>query len=90
MIRVETPDTISAFDLVERLRGYRAHSSPLDGGAQEVVVEDFPKGNLREILEHVSEWAAAYALDTVALRVGSASYRLRVDRHGGLEWHEVG
>jgi hypothetical protein len=89
MIAVETTDSISAFDLVQRLGRYRARSSPLDGGAQEVVIEYVAAGQLRDILQQISEWARAYGLDSVALRLGSAGYRLRLDRAGGLAWHEV-
>ncbi|HZD87335.1 MAG TPA: hypothetical protein VE088_04960 [Gaiellaceae bacterium] len=89
MITVETTDTISALDLVQRLRRYRAHSAPLDGGAQEVVIEHVPSGHFRDILGHVSDWASAYGLDDVALRIGSATYRLHLDRGGGLAWHDV-
>ena len=90
MIAVEAADIISALDLAERLRRYRAHASTLDGDAQEVVVENVPEGQLREILGSIAAWADAYGLTSVALRVGAASYRLCLDRHAGLVWHDVG
>ena len=89
MISVEATDTISALDLAQRLRRYHARSTPLDGGAQEVVIEDVPAGQLRAILADITDWATAYGLDSVGLRVGTAGYRLRLDRDQGLAWHEV-
>ena len=89
MITVEATDIISALDLAERLQRYAARASALDGDAQAVVVEHVPTGQLGDVLGSISDWADAYGLTSVALRVGSANYRLRLDRHRGLVWHDV-
>jgi hypothetical protein len=90
MITVEATDSIVALDLVQRLRRYHARSSPLDGVAQEVVIERVPREGLREILAEIRDWGYAFGLETVALRSGGGSLELRLDRDSGLAWHEVG
>ena len=89
MIAVEAKDMISALDLVERLERYAARSSALGGDAHEVVVEQVANADLRDLLASVMEWADAYGLDAVTLRMGSAMYALRLDRRSTLSWRDI-
>jgi hypothetical protein len=89
MIAVETTDCILALDLVQRLRRWQARSSSLDGGAQEIVIEQAPREELREMLAEIRDWGFAYGLETVALRIGGGTFQLRLRRDGGLVWREI-
>ncbi|HET7566543.1 MAG TPA: hypothetical protein VFJ91_01010 [Gaiellaceae bacterium] len=89
MIRVEATDMISALDLAERLRRYAARSSALEGDTHEVLVEHVANGDLPDVLGAISDWATAYGFDSVTLRVGAATYGLRLDRPSTLAWREI-